>query len=113
MEFVFFGEELPNRAPDVVGHVFDVEGNQWASMLDVVVALLSGKNVSIRQATESELKRAEALILVQELGYGIAWCVGQLMEQDGPEAVDAALEHVRGVFEAADDDGVPYQLLDR
>jgi hypothetical protein len=112
MEFVFFGEDLPNRAPDVIGHVYDVEGNQWASMFDVILALMEGKKVSIRQATETELKRAEALIVVQELGYNIALCVHQLMEQDGPDAVDAALNHVRGVFESADD-GVPYQLLDR
>jgi len=111
MEFVFFGEELPNRAPDVVGHVFDVEGNTWSSMLDVTVALLAGQDVSIRQATESELKRAEALIGLRDAGYHIAQCVLHLLEQDGPEVVSAALAHVRGVLESADE-FVQYQLLD-
>lgn len=112
MEFVFFGEELPNRAPDVIGHVFDVEGNQWSSMLDVTVALLAGQNASIRQATESELARAAALIGLQDAGYHIALCVHQLLEQDGPEVVSGALAHVRGVLESADE-FVPYQLLDQ
>lgn len=112
MEFVFFGAELPDRAPDVIGHVYEVESGQWASMLDVTVALLEGKNVSIRQATESELRRAAALIGLQDAGYNIALCVHQLLEQNGEEAVSAALTHVRGVLESADD-FVQYQLLDQ
>lgn len=112
MDFVFFGQELPERAPATVGHVFDVEGNQWSSMLDVVVALLAGQNVSIRQATESELKRAEALIGLRDAGYHIAHCVHHLLEQDGPDVVTGALAHVRDVLESADA-FVPYQLLDQ
>lgn len=111
MEFVFFGEELPSRAPDVIGHVYDVEGGQWASMLDVTVALLAGQDVTIRQATESELNRAAALIGLQDAGYNIALCIHRLMEQNGDEAVSSALAHVRGVLESADE-LVPYQLLD-
>lgn len=112
MEFVFFGEDLPNRAPDVIGHVYDVAGGQWASMLDVTVALLAGQNVTIRQATESELGRAAALIGLQDAGYNIALCIHQLLEQSGEEAVKAALTHVRGVLESADD-FIQYQLLDQ
>lgn len=112
MEFVFFGEDLPNRAPDVIGHVYDVEGSRWASMLDVAVAMLEWKNVSIRPATESELARAAALIGLQDAGYHIALCIHQLLEQDGRDAVAGALAHVHSVLESADE-FVPYQLLDQ
>lgn len=111
MEFVFFGEELPNLAPDVIGHVFDAEGETWASMLDVTVALLEGKDVTVRQASPTEMARAEALVHLHFAGLQIVQSAHCLLEQAGQEAANAAVNRMIDMFYSADD--VTFHLLDQ
>lgn len=111
MEFVFFGEELPNLAPDIIGHVFDAEGETWASMLDVIVALMEGKNVTVRQASATELARAEALINLHFAGLQVVQCAHCLLEQEGQDAANTAVNRMLEMFHSADD--VTYHLLDQ
>lgn len=111
MEFVFFGKELPDLAPDVIRPVFDAEGETWASMLDVTVALLEGKDVTVRQASATEMARAEALVSLHFAGQKIVQCAHCLLEQDGQEAANSAVNRMIEMFYSADD--VTYHLLDR
>jgi len=111
MEFVFFGEELPNLAPDIIGHVFDAEGETWASMLDVTVALMDGKDITVRQASVTEMARAEALIHLHFAGLQIVQCAHCLLEQEGHDAANSAVNRMLDMFYSADD--VTFHLLDQ
>jgi hypothetical protein len=111
MEFVFFGKELPDLAPDVIRPVFDVEGETWASMLDVTVALLEGKDVTVRQASPTEMARAEALVRLHFAGMQIVQSAHCLLEQEGQDAANAAVNRMIDMFYSADD--VTYHLLDQ
>ena len=111
MEFVFFGTELPDLAPDVIRPVFDAEGETWASMLDVTVAVLEGKDVTIRQASPTEMARAEALVHLHFAGLQICQSAHCLLEQAGKDAANAAVNQMIDMFYSADD--VTFHLLDQ
>jgi len=111
MEYVFFGEELPKLAPEIIGHVFNAEGETWASMLDVTVALMEGKDVTVRQASPTEMARAEALVHLHFAGLQIVQCTHCLLEQEGQDAANAAVNRMIDMFYSADD--VTYHLLDQ
>lgn len=112
MNFVYFGQDLNRRAPDLFGHICNDPMTQWVGLLDISAALQSGHSVSIRHATESELKRAEALIALRNVGEEMARSIHQLLDEHPAAVATAAMTRIRDAIESVEDT-VPYQLLDQ
>jgi hypothetical protein len=112
LKYVFFGEDLNRRAPEIFGHTCTDPGMEWVGLVDIGAALLAGNSVSIRHASEAELQRAEALIALRNVGEEMALRIAQLLDHQGSAVVTGALTSVRDALESVDD-AVPYQLLDQ
>jgi hypothetical protein len=94
MNVVYFPEQLNARAPALMGCLCAVPENRWLNLGDVAHALRNGEAVNIRQASPTELKRAEGLTALYEVGMIVGEKVKALLDQDPaatPEIKDAAL----------------------
>lgn len=87
MQVVYFDEELVEQAPDVLG-LFYVEPSGVATDLrQILEAIRNHEIVEIRPASKSELKRAEAMIALYELGAQVGAKIGQLLDGRPGEAL--------------------------
>jgi hypothetical protein len=86
MQIVHFPEQLGARAPNVMGCLLTAEG-QWVSLFHVADALRSGEAVTIRHATESELKRAESIVALYEVGFMVGTKIRTLLDQEAKDLV--------------------------
>lgn len=112
MKCVFFGEELARRAPEMFGHTCTEPDLKWVGLLDIGAALQAGQSVTIRQASESELQRAEALIALREIGTAMGQRISQILNQHEPAVVSGTITRYREAIESVEDP-VPFQLLDQ
>lgn len=84
MDFVFFPDHLATRSPGYIGNLCIAPSGQRATLTDVTDALQRRDSVSIRQASEAELKRAEALASLFEIGVLLGQKLETLLDQDAP-----------------------------
>lgn len=111
MQLVFFGSELNQRAPEVVGVFYEPTLPMWVSLQEALGVLMAGHSVSIRPATETEMKRAERLIVLHEVGFQMAKATHEALEDTcEPEEVKAALTALRSALEEASD-SMPFPAL--
>lgn len=109
-EIVYFGDELQKRAPGAVGQLYFGGTPEWITADDVIEAVKRKIPVCIRPATESEMKRAEALAALYEIGQQIGQRVGQLLDQETPEDIQKAKARMAQTLFAAN---TPANLLDK
>lgn len=100
MKIVYFNPELSARAPDLLG-VFCLDpSGHWLTLQDIDEALASGADVEIRQATENEVERAEAIVILYEIELQLARQVGGLLDPN-TAAVDSVAAMVASAFTAS------------
>jgi hypothetical protein len=113
MQVVYFGQELHRRAPEVIGCLCLEPDVQWVSLLEVVAAMESGETVTIRPASDSEMKRAESLVQLCEIGEQLGAKIGQLLDGKPKEAL-AAITAIRDATEMTlSADIAPIKWLDK
>ncbi|AQR70083.1 hypothetical protein BZG29_18430 [Janthinobacterium sp. LM6] len=99
MKIVYFNPELSARAPDLLG-VFCLDpSGQWLTLKDIDDALAGGADVEIRQASETEVERAEAVAVLYEIELQLARQVGGLLDP-GATATDNVAAMVASAFTA-------------
>lgn len=113
MNVVFFGEDLNARAPHAVGCLFDEGAGGWTDLIKVAQALRGGEAVQIRQATETERKRAEALTEIYELSALLGARLCQLYENQGAGVAEDAIFELHRAIMDAQGEYPTVQLLDK
>ena len=99
MKIVCFNPELSARAPDLLG-VFCLDpSGQWLTLKDIDDALAGGADVEIRQASETEVERAEAVVILYEIELELARRVGGLLDPNAA-AIDSVVAMVTSAFAA-------------
>jgi hypothetical protein len=111
MQVVYFSQELQARAPAVLGCLYDEATKNWVTLFDVAAAIERRETVAIRPATESEMKRAEAIAALFDIGVMLGQKVEALLDQDTPEVVKGKITAIREAMESVDTG--PPELLDR
>lgn len=112
MRAVFFPEELHERAPQIFGHFCEEPGGEWLTLVDLVQAMKRGETVTVRAASESELKRADAYVALFEIGQMLGEKLSTLLDQDPPEDAAARITAFREAMEESDLGASPVTLLD-
>lgn len=92
MQVVFFPEEFHTRAPTIMGHLRAAASHKWVTLNDVIETVRAGQAVTIRPASETELKRAEGYIALYDIGVQLAAHLGELLDQDPAAPADAKLD---------------------
>jgi len=82
IELVYFGNEHRERAGDAVGSVYNSADKEWITPLQVVEAIKLRMAVSIRPATETEMKRMHEHVALYEIGRQLEIKVGHLLDRD-------------------------------
>ncbi|MFC0131398.1 hypothetical protein CR105_03050 [Massilia eurypsychrophila] len=111
MQVVYFSQELQARAPGVLGCLFNEDTKGWVSLIDVAAAIERRENVTVRPATETEMKRAEAVAALFDIGVQLGQKVEALLDQETPEVVRGTITAIREAMESVE--AGPADLLDR
>lgn len=84
MKLVFFGTELSERYPSILGcFLSEEEGEPWVTLEDVLSALGRGESVEIRPATEDEMANAEANAVLFDIGHQLGQAYLRLLNRKG------------------------------
>ena len=86
-EFIYWPEQLNKAAPQLFGVLSSATPFQWVGLVDVAACVMAGDHVQIRQASASEVKRAESMIALWDIGAKLGEHLENLLDQHGPEAV--------------------------
>lgn len=114
MKMVYFGEELCERAPHLMGALLTEPGTQWVELPELVAALRRGEAIEIRQATETEMQRAEGAVALYEIGRQLGFTVSALLDGKEEKVKTGVVTEIRDALESALDIGeVPTDLLDK
>lgn len=101
MKVIYFGTELHQRAPEMMG-VFcsDPEG-KWLTVPEFLAAIERFEPVDTRPASASEMKRAEAMVTLYEICVQLGYNLGALLDKDEPEVAVGVKTQIRDAFESA------------
>lgn len=110
VELVYFGEELCERAPGAIGCLYHDAGKEWVPGMQVFELIRLNMPLTIRPATESEMKRAEALAALYEIGKQIGDKIEHILDQESPEVISEAKQKLAQQFFAGN---TPAVLLDK
>lgn len=102
MQFVYFPEELNARAPETVGCLCAAPSGEWVSLLDIVAAIQRRETVSIRPASEGEMRRAEAYVALYEIGMMLAEKMEVLLDQETADVATQKTTAIRDAIESID-----------
>ncbi len=102
MLVVHFPEELYARAPKAIGRLCLAPSNEWVSLITVAEAVDRGETVTIRPASENELRRADAFVSLYEIGLAMGEKIGILLDKESPDDVKAHITAVREAVESVD-----------
>jgi hypothetical protein len=80
MQVVYFPREDHEPAPADLGSLYNEATSSWVTINDVAAAIRRRENVSVRPATASELKRAEALSALFQIGLMLQQKIGTLLD---------------------------------
>lgn len=111
MNVVYFSEELANRAPGHIYPLCEEPSGAWVSLVDVVEAIRRREPVTIRPATEGEMRRAEAATALYEIGLLLSEKLNTLLDQQSPKVFAGAMTALRDAMES--EPILPSVLLDR
>jgi len=113
MQVVYFPEELHQAAPAIIGHFCVEPTGDWLTLIDVVQVFQAGHTVTIRHATDNELKRAEAFVALYQVGQQLAAKMNAVLDFHPPEkaaeakaAFEDALSvdgHLPGILDTAEE----------
>jgi len=109
MQVAFFSEELMSRGG--LPCFFSQATGQHLAMDELDAAIRRGETVTIRPASSSEMKRAEALVTLVEIGRMIGAKVEALLDQKPREDVTATVTTIRDAIESVG--ASQNELLDR
>lgn len=101
MNIVFFGTELSDKYPEVIGSFLTESEEQWMSLQDVLSTLFQGESVNIRQATETEIQNAETYGALYDIGKQLGVSYGRLLDYKGEDHAKEFMAYVMGVMVAA------------
>lgn len=111
LQLVFFGNELHQRVPSLIGIFYRPETSEWANLEEVMALLANGHSVSIRPATEAEMARAEKRVVLIEMGYHLGKATAEALEETcTPEQIKGVLTQMRAFLEDLDH-GLPIRNL--
>lgn len=102
MNVVYFPEIFSERAPSLMGHLCAAPNNEWITLIDVLEHLQAGHSVEIRQASPTELKRADGYIALYEIGQALGEKMRELLDEDAPEEVERKINAVAEALHAID-----------
>jgi hypothetical protein len=100
MHVVYFSQELQLRAPAALGCLYHEATHTWVTLLDLENAIKRREEVTVRPATATELKRAEAVAAMFNIGLALREKIGALLDQDAPEVARGKLTAIRDAMEA-------------
>ena len=101
MNIVFFGTELSDKYPEVMGSFLtESEQEQWMTLQDVLSALFQGDSVAIRQATQDEMERAETYGALYDIGKQLGVSYGRLLDYKGEDHAKEFMATVMDVMGA-------------
>jgi hypothetical protein len=100
MEIVYFPEELNARAPSTVGVLYFTPSHEWGTLFHVADVIRAGEAVTIRQATEEEVQRAEKRVVLYEIGVQLREQIGSLLDHEPPEVAVAQCAHLKEALES-------------
>lgn len=100
MEIVYFPEELHARAPSTVGVLYFAPTHEWGTLFNVIDVVRSGEAVTIRQATEQEVERAEKRVVLYEIGVQLGAHIGSLLDHEPPEVAAAHCANLAEVIKS-------------
>lgn len=86
-EFIYWPEYLHQTAPQLLGVLSSAEPFQWVGLPDVVAQVVAGESVQLRHASASEIKRAESMIALWDIGVKLSEHLETLLDQHGTDAV--------------------------
>ena len=86
-EFIYWPEQLNQAAPQLFGVLSSAAPFQWVGLVDVAGCVTAGEQVLIRPASAAEVKRAESLIALWDIGARLGQHIENLLDQHGQEAV--------------------------
>lgn len=112
MNVVYFGQEFHQRAPDAIGCLCVEPSTEWVSLLDICAAMARGEVVTIRPASEGEMKRAEMLVSIHEIGMQMGMKITELLDGKPKEAMAAATAFRDAAERTLGPDVAPFTLLD-
>ena len=112
MQLVYFPEELHQAAPAILGHFCVEPTGDWLTLAEVILVIQAGHTVTVRHATESEVKRAEAFVALYQVGQQLAVKLNAVLDFHPPEkaaeakaAFEDALSvdaHLPGILDTAE-----------
>lgn len=112
MQFVHFPDSLVESAPaGTLSSLYTSPDNVPAKLLDLIHAITRGETVTVRPATASELKRAEAIIALVQIGSMIGEKFGVLLDQEPENVLHGQLTAMREAMEESVMH--PPEILDR
>ena len=107
MDIVYFPEELNARAPSTVGVLYFTPTHEWGTLFNLLDVVRSGEDVTIRQATEEEVQRAEKRVVLYEIGVQLGAHIGSLLDHEPPEVAAAQCARLKEAFESCTDLTLP------
>jgi len=90
MQLAYFPEEFHQAAPAILGHFCAEPNGEWLTLADVVQTIQSGRKITIRHATETEMARAEAFVALYQVGQELAKKLDAVLDLHPPEKLEAA-----------------------
>jgi hypothetical protein len=102
MLVVHFPQELHERAPDAIGRLCVAPNAIWTSLVELAAIVNRGEIVTIRPASDAEVRRAEAYVSLYEIGQAMNEKIGALLDKESPEAVQAKITAVRDAIDSVD-----------
>lgn len=109
VELVYFGDAHAARAPGMVGTIYSGAGQEWVTPAEIFEAMELKIPLIVRPASESEMKRMEAIVSMYEIGAEIAQKIGDLLDQNGRDAVASSQQDAAEKLGSLD---LPVRLLD-
>ena len=113
MQLVHFPEAFHQAAPAIIGHFCVDPTGDWLTLGEVILVIQAGHTVTVRHATDNELKRAEAFVALYQVGQQLAAKMNAVLDFHPPEkaaeakaAFEDALSvdgHLPGILDTAED----------
>ncbi len=90
MNLVYFPEEFHQAAPAILNYFCQEPNGEWMDLVDVVKVIQTGEQITIRHATETEMKRAESFVALYQVGQELAARLDAVLDMHPPAQAEAA-----------------------
>ena len=102
MQIVYFPESATASHP-MISTLYHWESGATMELVDLITAmtqLAPGESLTVRAASPSELKRADAMVALSAIFDNLAEKAGDLLDQCPPQHVTGVLTSIRDAIEA-------------